>query len=91
MSESLSPNKICRICGLYTENFLPWGENGESPSYDICFCCGTEFGYEDNNLKAILSNREKWLNNGANWFNPDKKPDNWNLEEQLSHIPEKYK
>jgi hypothetical protein len=26
----------CRICGLGIYNYYPWGENGKSPSFDIC-------------------------------------------------------
>lgn len=35
----------CRVCGLYL-GYQPWGEDGKTPSYEICPCCGVEFGYE---------------------------------------------
>jgi hypothetical protein len=83
--------KICRVCGLYSDDFYPWGEDGNTASFEICFCCGTQFGYEDNNINATRANREKWIKNGAKWFNPKYKPENWSLEDQLKNIPEEYR
>ncbi len=80
----------CRICGL-KQNTPPWGENCETPTFNICACCGTEFGYEDNNTSAIKKNRNRWLANEANWFDPDERPEDWSVEEQLEKIPEKWK
>ena len=70
---------------------MPWGDDGKFPTHDICSCCGTEFGYEDSNLKAIRNHRKKWLSNPGKWFSPDKKPDHWSAEAQLKNIPDKYK
>ena len=36
----------CRICG-YRLGFEPWGDDGKTPTYEICPCCGVEFGNED--------------------------------------------
>lgn len=80
---------ICRVCGA-KQSDAPWGEDGESPTFDICDCCSVEFGYEDATLRGIKRYREKWLKNGAVWNHKHSKPDNWSSEEQLSHIPEKY-
>lgn len=82
--------KICRVCGLYYQNFLPWGKDGKTPSHDICDSCGVEFGYEDNNLVAIIRYRQTWLKNGAKWFNKEKKPNNWNPRKQLKNIPKEF-
>jgi hypothetical protein len=81
-------NYYCRVCGL-KESEPPWGEDGKTPSFNICSCCGTEFGYQDCQPSAILKQRQKWLDAGAKWFRPDKKPEHWNLEEQLSHAIKK--
>ncbi len=80
---------FCKVCGLYHKLF-PWGEDGKMPSYDICECCGVEFGYEDYQVSSTKKFRQKWLNSGAKWFHSKEKPDNWNLEEQLKNIPEEY-
>ena len=83
-------NLACRVCGNIQKD-PPWGENDQCPTYDICDCCGVEFGYEDCTLDAIRSFREKWIATGADWKYPKKKPSNWSLEEQLSNIPKKFR
>lgn len=80
---------ICRIC-WFENDFFVWGELWESPSFRICPCCGTEFWYEDCQLSAIKENRKKWLSSQIKWFDENKKPDNWDLEEQIKNIPKKY-
>jgi hypothetical protein len=79
----------CRVCGLQQDD-LPWGEDGETPSFNICPCCGTEFGYEDFTLEATRAQRERWLSTGAKWFKPKEKPEGWNLDEQLKKIPQHF-
>jgi hypothetical protein len=79
----------CRVCGL--DQLEPqWGEDGKTPTFNICVCCGVEFGYEDATLAAIRAYREKWLSTGAAWQSPKHKPKDWNLEEQLENIPPEY-
>ena len=80
---------ICRICGSEQVD-APWGDDGESPTYEICDCCGVEFGYEDSTLQGIKKYRTKWLEDGAKWHSKKSEPENWSVVEQLSHIPEKY-
>jgi hypothetical protein len=76
----------CRVCGLLMPE-PPWGDDGKSPAYDFCPCCGVEFGYGDCTHLAAQSWRETWIKKGAVWDNKDEKPTNWNLEEQLKTIP----
>lgn len=59
---------------------MPYSPN----HYNICPCCGTEFGNDD----AHLSHEElclRWISGGARWFsqymNP---PTGWNPYEQLA-------
>lgn len=80
----------CRVCGILVPE-PPWGENGKQSSHNICVCCGTEFGYEDGLLEAARKARKKWLAKGAPWFTPRFKPDDWDLEEQLKHIPAEWR
>lgn len=80
----------CRVCGLYIEN-APWGYDGMSPTYEICPCCGVEFGNDDYTIESVKTYRTEWIKRGANWFTPKEKPNNWNLEEQLKKIPLGYK
>ena len=81
---------VCKVCGLHFPEFFPWGETGETPSHDICDCCGIEFGYEDNNVESVRVARKKWLVDGANWFNPENKPSVWNPNDQLKNIPPEF-
>ena len=78
-------NRFCRVCG-YKLKFSPWGEDNDTPTYEICPCCGAEFGCDDYNLESIKAYREKWIKAGAKWFNPKMMPDNWNLEKQLHNM-----
>ena len=80
----------CRVCGLLYD-FKPWGEDGRSPTFYICGCCGVEFGYEDTMAVAARKNRQKWIESGAEWFRPTECPPDWDLEEQLTHIPPKFR
>ena len=80
----------CRVCGYLLED-PPWGDTGTNPSFEICPCCGVEFGYEDCTLDAIRAYRKKWLDAGAEWFDADERPDNWNVEAQIGLIPVRYK
>jgi len=81
--------QICRICGLKQPD-LPWGVDENTPTFDYCYCCGVEFGYQDSNIDAIRKYRTKWIREGAVWNEPEQRPSNWSLEEQLKDIPEKY-
>jgi hypothetical protein len=35
--------------------------------YNICSCCGTEFGYDDE-FKSFAQLRHKWIAGGMRWF-----------------------
>ena len=53
-------NHKCRICGFHNENF-PWGEDGKKPNFELCPCCGVQFGKEDVTLESIQKYRKEWL------------------------------
>jgi hypothetical protein len=76
----------CRVCGFDFGCPL-WGDDGQSPTYDICSCCGCEAGYEDVSLDSVRRYRQKWIAAGAQWFAAQERPDGWNLDEQLRHVP----
>jgi hypothetical protein len=85
MSPHYDPLKLCRVCGLEQAN-PPWGRDGGHPSHAICPCCGTEFGYDDVTDEAIITTRERWLMEGAEWFLPDRKPVRWKAQKQLANL-----
>ena len=75
----------CQVCGLKYEDFYPWGEKGDTPSFEVCPCCCCEYGFDDDTDASGYNAekyREKWLNEGAIFDNPKSKyyPQNWNLE-----------
>ena len=53
-------NHKCRICGFHNK-YLPWGEDGEKPNFELCPCCGVQFGKEDITLESIQKYRKEWL------------------------------
>lgn len=77
---------VCRVCG-FVDDDPPWGEDGKSPTFAYCSCCGVEFGYQDASLAGIRKFRDEWIRDGAPWSDPEFKPSNWDLDKQLSSIP----
>jgi len=82
-------NNNCRVCGFDLLS-PPWGNDGRTPSWEICPCCGTEFGYDDCTIASIRKKRTEWLSSGQKWFNESKKQKEWSLGNQLLQIPKEY-
>ena len=86
--------KCCRVCGLEYTDYYPWGEDGQSATYDICVCCGCEFGYDDDENasgKGTFAYRQEWFDKGIplNAPNSEYLPTYWtvnHLKSQLSNI-----
>jgi len=82
----------CRVCGLRQFPDLPWGEDGRQPSYNICDCCGVEFGYGDDGLQNCLRLRRRWVEvENCRWFSPKLCPRDWNLPAQIRAVPAAFK
>ncbi len=79
----------CRVCGLRQPE-PPWGESGGAPTYDICDCCGVEFGYEDMTAESVRRFRERWVQLGMRWFAPASRPQAWRWDEQRRSIPAEF-
>ncbi len=74
----------------------PWASHGQPPyetkygmpSYEVCACCGFEFGNDDNPGTAKPDSfgqyLSRWIAEGCKWFCEDEKPKDWNLETQLN-------
>lgn len=88
---SKEPITSCRVCGHQSEGYFPWGEDGLTPSFDICECCNVEFGYEDFTPESTSRYREKWIANGANWSDRHTRPEDWDYREQLKNVPEVFR
>ena len=84
--ENKNYKKNCRVCG-YEYDEPPWGIDDKTPLFEICPCCGNQFGYNDCNIEAIRKYRSEWIINGANWFNSKFQNVGWNLFSQLKQVP----
>lgn len=77
---------FCRICGYFYEYPIR-GVDGQSPSYEICPCCGCEFGVDDYTIDSVRAYRSRWIiEKSASWFDEKRKPAGWDFFTQLSHI-----
>ena len=91
--EELLP--ICPVCGYDKLDEAPFDEFG-FPTYEICSCCGFEFGFDDESEGYSYEEyRKKWIEGGFKFFNKSKKPIDWSEEKmrkQLENIKKvKYK
>ncbi|MCM1328751.1 MAG: hypothetical protein NC253_04845 [Ruminococcus sp.] len=75
----------CPVCGYDFLDEPPYID-GYIPSHNICGCCGAEFGLDDCTQGQIEKYREKWIEEGCQWFGGESKPENWNPYEQLEKI-----
>lgn len=70
----------------------PYEPHFGTASYDVCSCCSFEYGNDDSDWFGEQSNASSfqdflidWVDNQeARWFEIDKRPPNWILEEQLA-------
>jgi len=87
---------ICPICGYPELDEAPFNylENGiksysyskGAPTYEICPCCGIEFGYTDYE-KTWDELRKEWIDSNYKWKHTTaQKPSNWNPKKQLKNI-----
>jgi hypothetical protein len=77
----------CPACGFEGLGEPPWDESG-NPSYDICPCCGMQFGYYDSGRREELFYagwRVRWLVEGGRWWSKGTKPPpGWSAEAQVA-------
>jgi len=65
------------VCGFDGLGEAPFGPHNE-PSYEVCPCCGFEFGCDGDNDPAVFATfRQRWIKQGSPWFLPHLKPKNW--------------
>jgi len=77
---------MCPVCGFGELKDLPYDRHN-APSYEICPCCGFEFGFDSvNNQIAFTDFRQRWIKNGAHWFMPKLKPKGWDFKKQLANL-----
>ena len=77
----------CPVCG-YPELGEPAYDGFGDPSFDICDCCGTQFGYEDAGRSHEFL-RDEWIAKGMPWWNSAKEaPLGWDPVQQLRSLTE---
>jgi transcription elongation factor Elf1 len=102
MMHSIKPmdkTTICPVCGYDNLKEGPFDEYGY-PTYEICPCCGFEFGFSDESEgNSYESYRTDWIRKGFPWFSGrtpklwnkklmEKQLENLNLQNQIKHITE---
>lgn len=82
----MSLKNLCPVCGFDGLEESPYNKSNQ-PSYEICPCCGFEFGFDrDDDLRAFDVFRKAWIEKGACWFIPRLKPKCWSLKKQLAKL-----
>lgn len=69
----------CPVCGYNGLEEPPYDENGYG-AYEICPCCGFQFGLDDDPDKeqGIAEWRRNWVEQGCPWFSKSTRPpDGW--------------
>lgn len=84
----LMPNSnqtyVCPVC-RYPDLDEPAYDSFGCASYNICPCCGTEFGYDDSTT-AHSDLRGKWVSEGMQWWSKHQlKPNDWDPVRQLKN------
>jgi hypothetical protein len=75
----------CPVCG-YDDLDEPAFDDDGVPSFDICDCCGTQFGYDDARTPHSVL-REKWVAKGMLWHSRViTAPPDWDPVEQLRRL-----
>ncbi|MCA1595262.1 MAG: hypothetical protein LC772_02390 [Chloroflexi bacterium] len=70
----------CPVCGYDGLDEPPYTMG--CGSFDICPCCGVEFGYHDARTPHEVL-RARWWQGGAGWHFPQYEPPGWSAIEQL--------
>jgi len=78
----------CPSCGMDLSDSSAW--DTESIEYDHCPCCGLKFSRKPSLLGEVCEKRDRWLLHPDFWHNQKEKPDEWNIEKQMEHIPRDY-
>jgi len=73
---------MCPVCGYPEIEEIPYLDEN-TPSYEICPSCGTEYGYDDL-VKTHTQLRDEWIINGLSWWaKSESPPSDWNPIKQL--------
>ncbi|CAB4243612.1 conserved protein of unknown function [Methylacidimicrobium sp. AP8] len=78
---------MCPVCG-FPDLYEPPRTEGCGGSYEICPCCGFQFGVTDDDLEISYEQwRQQWIEGGMVWWSPSRKPPpGWDPVEQLRNL-----
>jgi hypothetical protein len=85
---------VCLVCGYNKLIDPPYNRDGYA-SYEICPCCGFQYGYDDHGNRykhnSVVQNiidiwRSNWIRSGCLWFSSREKPAEWNPKKQLEKL-----
>lgn len=68
----------------------PYEDHWGMASYEVCSCCGFEYGNDDmpmdeENKMSFKEYLREWVKGeDAKWFEPEKRPSSWDLSRQLT-------
>ena len=84
----MNPNLICPVCGYPDLEKPPYWPDGQTTQYEICPCCGFEFGFDDQDRgETFVSYREKWIRGGRQWWAASEPPPTgWDPVLQLQNL-----
>jgi hypothetical protein len=81
---------VCRVCG-YDDGVEPFWEAGWPNEGAICPCCDNEPSMNDVSVMGLRELRGYWLGLGAQWRSPSSRPKDWDILEQVKHIPAEWR
>lgn len=78
---------LCPVCGYPDLDEPAYDPITSAPSYDICPCCGCEYGYSAPITEAGKEHfLRNWIRFKTPWHDSDAKPPNWDVRIQLREI-----
>ncbi len=84
-NEALRGYFACPACG-WDDQISPPMDTLGYPSYDICSCCGIQYGYHDIMGITYRAWRDKWVRNGMRWNSYSDPPPDWDPVRQLKKL-----
>lgn len=87
MKTSAAPRHSCPVCGYPDLQEAPRSRSGGG-SYEICPCCGFQFGVDDDDRGVTPEkHRAQWIQGGMVWFSRSiPPPRGWDPRSQLRRL-----
>ena len=80
----MGPLLPCPVCGYPGLDEPPRDPVEGGASYEICPCCGFQFGFDDDDGDYSYEQwRADWLEAGMPWRGVERAPRDWHPREQL--------